>query len=121
MNTLLLCYLLAVHWWADFAQQTDEMATGKATSNRWLTIHVAIYTAWLMVGVLGVSFLTTPLRGLVFVLLNGALHWGTDYVTSRWTSRLWKEGRRHDFFVAIGADQLVHTVTLILTASWLLA
>jgi hypothetical protein len=110
MNPLLICYLLAVHWVADFVLQTDEMALKKSTSNRWLTDHVAVYTCAL-------AFLTLSPW---FALINGFLHWGTDYVTSRWTTRLWKAERRHDFFVAIGVDQLVHTTTLVLTAYWFL-
>lgn len=110
MNPLLLCYLLAVHWAADFVLQTNEMALGKSTSNRWLSFHVAVYT-------IALAFLTLSPW---FALVNGALHWVTDYVTSRWTARLWKAERRHDFFVAIGVDQLIHTVTLVLTAAWLL-
>jgi hypothetical protein len=86
---------------------------------------------------------------LTFVAVNAAAHFVQDAITSRINSRLWffkradgiwaqaeyampKHGRtivnpwiaeggdRHWFFVAIGFDQLLHYVTLFVTASWLL-
>lgn len=83
----------------------------------------------------------------VWLLVNALAHFVQDAVTSRITSRLWffrredgiwaqaeyaypKHGRtlvnpwtpidgtRHWFFVAIGADQLLHYGTLFVTAHW---
>jgi hypothetical protein len=85
-----------------------------------------------------------------FLAFNFAAHFVQDAITSRITSRLWffkradgiwaqaeytmpKHGRtivnpwiaeggdRHWFFVAIGFDQLLHYVTLFVTAGWWLA
>lgn len=111
MSLSLILFLLAIHWLADFALQSDEMALNKSTSNRWLTIHVAVYML--------VFLLTTG--HVLFVVLNGVLHWGTDWATSRWSARLWKAGQRHDFFAVIGFDQLIHLTTLFVTARYLLA
>ena len=84
-----------------------------------------------------------------FVLVNAVAHFVTDAVTSRITSRLWfvkglrvknamwsqpivqaaghaaytvdyDMSKRHWFFVALGADQLIHYVTLFVTAEYLL-
>lgn len=38
-----------------------------------------------------------------------------DYFTSRLNSKLWAQGRTHDFFVAVGFDQVLHYIQLILT------
>ncbi len=111
MTVVLFLGLLTVHWLADFALQTDKMAINKSTSNWWLTIHVSTYT--------GVLFTVTVFHPL-YAVVNGILHWVTDYFTSRWTSRLFKAGRRHDFFVVVGFDQLVHAWCLGLTALWLM-
>jgi len=58
------------------------------------------------------------LLGWKFALLNGAIHFVVDYNTSRVTSRLWQEKRVHDFFVVVGFDQLLHSITLLGTAHW---
>lgn len=119
----LVIWLWFVHWVADFILQTSEQAAGKSTSNVWLTKHVVTYTAVIALGVMLYDVVTPvpnrPLAG-VFVYLNGALHWTTDYFTSRYNARMWKEGRVHDFFVGVGFDQFIHLTTLVLTAWWLL-
>lgn len=104
MDTLTLIAILAVHFVADFVLQSDVMAQRKSTSNKWLTIHIAMYSAPFV------------LFGPLYALVNGVAHWLTDYVSSRATTRLWKAGERHWFFVVIGADQFVHVACLVVTA-----
>jgi hypothetical protein len=99
--------LIWVHFVADFLLQTDKMATNKSTSNKWLGIHVAVYT---------IPFLCW---GWKFALINGAAHFVTDWFTSRGTSYLWKREKRHWFFALIGLDQAIHMTTLALTYQWL--
>lgn len=79
-----------------------------------------------------------------FITLNSVAHFVQDAITSRITSRLWfleirpivrgdgspyytvdgqastvrDTGTRHWFFVMIGCDQLIHYVTLFVTAWW---
>lgn len=84
-----------------------------------------------------------------YAFLNGGLHFITDAITSQLTSKFWFfrreegiwvqaeysvpkhwktlinpwtpiDGKRHWFFVLIGLDQLIHYVTLVATAEWLL-
>ena len=101
--------LLITHFIADFICQTDRMAKGKSTSNLVLSEHVLVYSMpFILMGfIIPISYL--------FLILNFIGHWCTDYVTSRITSKLWKEGKVHWFFVVIGADQLIHALTLIWT------
>jgi hypothetical protein len=49
---------------------------------------------------------------VIFAAINGALHFVTDYITSRASSNLWEEKKWHRFFVMIGFDQLIHQATL---------
>lgn len=109
--------LLATHFVGDFLLQSDQMALNKSKSDRWLLLHVLVYAACFL------------LWGWRFALVTFVLHLLTDCVTSRITSRLWfvvpagnsghftyaPGNRRHWFFVAIGADQLLHYVALALT------
>jgi hypothetical protein len=83
------------------------MAINKSKSNKWLALHVLAYSACFL-----------PFGGW-FALVNYGLHFCTDYVTSRITSRLWQAGQRHWFFVVIGIDQALHVTALTTTYSWI--
>jgi hypothetical protein len=110
--------LLVTHWIADFVCQTHWQASNKSKNNWALGAHVATYTlilAFFSVIVFGPTLLT----GL-FIVVNGILHFITDYITSRITSKLWAEQKVHDFFVIVGLDQLIHQVTLAATLKILL-
>ncbi len=104
----LVVALVWIHWIADFILQTDVMAQNKNKSTKWLSIHVTVYS---------IPFL---IFGLKFAVLNGLLHFVTDFITSRLTSYLWQKGDRHNFFVVIGLDQAIHLTSMILLAWWLL-
>ena len=107
INLIPLISLIWLHFVADFILQSDSVAKGKSKSNNVLAYHVAIYT---------LPFL---LFDPVFGLVNGFLHFITDYCTSRATSYLWQKNERHWFFVVIGLDQAIHMTCLVLTYVWL--
>lgn len=110
MITLLdVSLLLVAHFIGDFVLQTNEMAKGKSSSNRCLLYHVTVY---LLPFIALIMLIPIP---PLFLVVNGVAHFATDYVSSRMTKRLWAEGKVHEFFVVIGADQLVHALTLIWT------
>lgn len=128
-----LLILLTVHFVGDFLCQTNWMATNKSKSWLALTAHVSAYTAVFlapMAYLLGETSVLWQFLGLTF-----ALHFVTDAITSRITSRLWfvstradyrdftvtcrlhfDDPKRHWFFVAIGFDQLLHAFALAFTA-----
>lgn len=107
MEVTTVLALVWMHTFADFFLQTDKMAINKSSSNRWMAIHVGVYSL--------VFVIFSPL----FALVNFILHFMTDYVSSRLTTRLWKSGERHWFFVVIGVDQALHMTALLLTYKYM--
>jgi hypothetical protein len=113
--------LLAVHWVADFVLQTHWQASNKSKRMDALARHVGCYT---MVLFFAVPFVFPGEHygpWSAFILLNGSLHFLTDYVTSRISSKLYAKQDWHNFFVVIGFDQLIHQATLGGTMLWLLS
>lgn len=107
--------LLAVHWFADFVLQTHWQASNKSKNIEALGRHVATYWICLAVATPFIFGIPKDYGMFVFVVLNTALHFATDYVTSRWSASLWAKQDWHNFFVMIGFDQLIHQVTLAAT------
>jgi hypothetical protein len=103
-----LLTLLAVHFVADFVLQSRWMAMNKSTRLDALAAHCLVYALCFIV----------PF-GLLYSGVNGLLHFGVDFVTSRITARLWQQQDWRWFFIVIGADQLIHYVCLVLTAKYL--
>lgn len=119
---LAILYILTTHFVADFIMQTNEMAKGKSTSIKWLTIHIISYLKgfilsalifYLFIGLFGYTI--SPWFLITYCFSNAVLHWVTDYFTSKQTKKLWEQERVHDFFIMIGLDQLIHTTCLLVT------
>lgn len=102
MKIEIILLLVWLHFIADFIFQTDVMAMNKSKSFKWLTIHIAIYTAFFI------------FFGWKFALFTFAAHWITDALSSRATTYLWSKSQRHNFFVVIGLDQALHYTALFL-------
>jgi len=109
--------LLLAHWVGDFVLQSQWQAMNKSKRLDALALHVAIYSAVLLVAAVT---LLGPWRGLLFTLANAALHFATDFVTSRLTSRFWERQEWHRFFVMVGFDQFIHQATLAATLALML-
>lgn len=109
--------IIFVHWIADFVLQSQKMSMNKSKSNYWLLIHVSIYSiTWALVGVIFFIFYKVAL----FVAITFICHFITDYFTSRCTSKLYKQGKYHNFFLVIGIDQFIHYSQLILCYKFLI-
>lgn len=102
---LILSLFYIVHFIADFMFQTDWMATNKSKSLYALLIHCITYSSF-FIGFIPCYGL--PLLGWIF-----ASHFITDFFTSKITAYLYDKNR-HQFFVVIGFDQLIHNLTLLL-------
>lgn len=68
--------IIWIHFLADVILQTDTMAKGKSSSNKWLGLHVLVYSIpWLYFGWL-------------FVIITAVSHFVTDYISSRVATNL---------------------------------
>lgn len=114
MMTLLIIFV--VHFLADFVFQSSKMATGKSKSLKWLSIHVGVYAS---VSLLTFAVLAITYGNILFAFywwsINVALHFITDFFTSKVTSQFWEEKNMRFFFVMIGFDQLIHNMCLVST------
>lgn len=111
--------IIFIHWVADFLLQSKSMAIGKSKSNYWLSWHVLIYSlVWFSIGIFFFDFKSVA----IFTLVTFIAHFTTDYFTSRWTSRLYRQEKYYgfpSFFSVIGFDQFLHYLQLILTYTYL--
>jgi len=124
MSTFIIfSVILWSHFTADFVCQSDWMAKNKSSNYKALLAHVATYTVMLFVLILGFFYCANAsdqyINVAYWALLNGALHLVVDFFTSRLTSHLWAKGDTHNFFVAIGFGQFLHSITLIGTFIWI--
>jgi len=108
----LLVIVFFFHFVGDFVFQTNKMARHKRHSLKWLSIHVGVYSVILITISL---FIFEWQEALLFGLINGALHWVTDFFTSKLNHKLNQFPNKHYFFIGIGFDQFIHAACLLLT------
>jgi hypothetical protein len=122
MPIAIVLWLAAAHFVADFVFQSDWVAVNKSKDMWALLAHVVTYS--LVMFMLFALWVEAPkditYRAFAFVGLTAVFHFTTDAITSRITSYLWAKEERHWFFVTIGFDQLLHTIQLVLTYTWLI-
>jgi hypothetical protein len=110
---------LALHFLADFVLQPREMGRRKSEDLKWLTGHLAI------------QFVCFLPFGPAFAGVNAVVHGLIDWHI--WRIYKWSVGRRygyvvaaeypywndHYFYLTIGADQLLHAITLVALVGYL--
>ena len=111
IDAYLLLWVLAAHFFADFACQTRWMGENKSKNNKALAAHILTYAA-----VMSVLLIPAGIS-LTFVLINAILHLLTDYVSSRFSSHFYREKRMGAFWNVIAIDQFTHIATFILLMS----
>lgn len=104
--------LLFVHFIGDFIFQSSDMAVNKATSIKWLLIHVAVYTSILFIASIFIFGLDLA---ITFALVNGGFHLVTDFFTSKLNAHLFQREDKRWYYSGIGFDQFIHGATLLLT------
>ena len=102
------------HWVGDFVLQSSNMALKKSHSLKWLSIHIATYTAVFFVfSVVAIGFGL----GWKFALVNGIIHFFVDLVTSKVVAKY--SDRPRVYYPLIGFDQLLHILSIIWTFEYL--
>ncbi len=104
---LLIIIIAWIHFVADFVLQSNYVAVNKSRYISQLFKHAVIYS---------IPFL---ILGIKYALINGALHFIIDYVSSSMTSHFHTRSKRRAFFLTIGCDQAIHATCLILTMGYI--
>ena len=117
----IILIILIAHFIGDFVLQSDKIASNKSKNSEILYVHCWLYSIPFYVSGTIISIIDSKwnskeciLFGL-WILFNIHFHFVIDYVTSRITSKLWVNNKRHLFFTAIGADLLIHYIVLLVT------
>ena len=93
--------VMLLHFVGDFLLQPRKIAKGKGSDVKLLLIHCIIYSAVMC------------FAGIRFGIAAGLFHFITDFITSKLTTGFWKQNKEGLFWSTIGADQTIHTLTLI--------
>ena len=105
--------LLVMHSIGNFVFKGIKLNNLKRIKILFLLEHVGIYTTVLIILspiFLGITFL----EGLVFSLINGALHFAIDFVTGKFKN-YYLERNEAKYIATIGFDQTFHLIILIAT------
>ncbi len=122
-------FIIVVHYIADFIFQAEEWAENKSKNNQALLSHVATYTTFWVFASCFIFSVNSPghtiewyvAHSMIFAMITFALHFATDYITSRIVSK--RFANKHygspipnfGAFSIIGLDQVLHYAQLFLT------
>jgi hypothetical protein len=118
---IFLTVISLFHFVFDFIFQTNKMAQNKSKCIGALSQHVFVYTLGMVACsqyLYFMGYFITVKIALNWALINGMVHWLTDFITSKINTFFYKKGNIHTFFVGVGFDQMIHAITL--TGSYLL-
>lgn len=122
MLVMTISWALLLHFLGDFVCQGKWIATKKSSSLGVLSLHVLLYSCWMLFVFLPVeqSITTDQLikATLSLVGMNAVLHFAIDYFTSKANKYCFDNGNMYGFFCVLGADQYLHSVLLIVLIDW---
>ena len=105
--------LVLMHIIGDFFLQGTKLSNRKRMKLPALLEHTGIYTLVLLI--LSPLWLSlTLVQGIYFSLLNGVLHFAVDFVTGKAKKKYWQIDEEK-YFTAIGLDQTLHIIILVVT------
>ena len=107
-----LFMILAFHYLLDFSLQTQWQAENKSKNLKALSIHVSVYSiGWGFLSLFCLFDMDIH-RTMIFTVITFILHFVTDYLTSRQSSKFFGNKDYHNGFMVIGFDQFIHYVSL---------
>ena len=118
--------IILIHYIADFVLQDENWAINKSKSFGALISHTAIYSSFWVLPIIFLfpdnwSWQNYVINAWLFAFITFICHTAIDYVTSKITSKLHKEGKfgspipNFGFFSVIGFDQVLHYAHLFIT------
>ena len=115
--------IILLHWIADFVLQSHEDAVGKYKSIKHLLNHTISYSIVMWLGIVTITsrIANIPLHSkwidgiFLFWLITLVTHTLIDYFTSKWSHKLFKQKKYHEFFTLLGFDQVLHSFQLFIT------
>lgn len=112
-----LIYIMFCHYVADFILQPRWVAENKSKDLWVLLSHIGMYSATLFIGCI---FMVHWKAALLYVAVNGMLHFVTDLWSSKQTTAAYQRQDMRMFWNIIGLDQFLHIAALIYTTYLLL-
>lgn len=111
MELILLSLLLIKHYIFDFVLQTDEHIKFKGVYGDRRGVDHSLQHSWGTVAILTVYNPSFFHLSFLIGMLEGILHYHIDYVKMKYFQYTMSDKR---FWVALGLDQLLHTLTYVL-------
>lgn len=108
-----IIFLILIHFFGDFFLQSYKLSRLKFIKLHYLVVHVGIYTTvFILLSpiLLGLTFM----QGLIYSLVNGALHLIVDYITGKYKIKFLVKNE-YLYILSIGIDYTVHLLIIILT------
>jgi hypothetical protein len=115
MDIFNILFIVWLHTWTDFFVQSREVATNKGKDIKVLLRHVTEYSVPFLV----MGFWLPTISVIAFVAVNFVLHFMTDFVSSKFTTRFHMGGRMDRFWEVIGTDQAIHYTCLFTSYFWI--
>lgn len=114
--------ILTIHFVADFILQTRWQAENKSKNMEALARHVIVYGLCFIIPCIILAAMRNPNpdNRPLWAFINTILHFVTDFFTSKLTAKNYNNGKPNKrFWIYIGLDQYIHSITLIATWIWL--
>ncbi len=116
----LLVALLVKHFIADFCVQSDAMVSGKGVyGDRNGIAHAVMHSAMTLAVLLlfGVGLWV----GLALAGIEAIIHYHVDWAKARFIDDHANDPSKRPYWLAVGADQLIHHLTLLAIAAVVVA